>query len=151
MVSRPKSFLLLCAILLLAGCGSERDMTKEQLEEMVGSKLKETVPVSGTVSIAGTPAGSVNILAYAKGSGMQSAVETRTAEDGTYCWATYQECDGMVPGEYQLAFTHVPKEGKGKKDGEDLLQGKYRNPTKNDFALVVESETPQTEVNYDLE
>ncbi|MEO1998688.1 MAG: hypothetical protein ABGZ17_25870, partial [Planctomycetaceae bacterium] len=112
---------------------------------------KETVPVSGTVSINGAPAAGVNIYAYAKGGGMQAAAEARTAEDGTYCWATYQECDGMVPAEYQLAFSHVPKEGKGKNAGEDLLQGKYKNPTEHDFTLVVKSGEPQTEVNYVLE
>jgi len=149
MVLRSNVFLLLPAILLLAGCGSGSDLTKEQLESRVGA-LKETVPVSGTVSINGSPTAGVNLYAYAKGGGMEAAAEARTEEDGTYCWATYQECDGLVPGEYQLAFSHIPKEGKGKKAGEDLLQGKYRDPTKSEFTLLVKSGEPQTEVNYEL-
>ena len=150
-VLRPNVFLLLSATLLLAGCGGAENDENKRLEAMAGGDLKETVPVSGTVSINGTPAAGVNIYAYTQASGMKPAHQARTKEDGTYCWTTYAACDGLVPGEYRVAFAHVPKEGKGNKEGVDLLQGKYRDPQKNDFTLDVKSGgEPQTEVNYDL-
>lgn len=152
MVLRPNVFLLLSAILLLAGCGGETERdSKEALEAMAGEKLKETVPVSGTVYVNGAPAAGVNIFAYNQASGMKPAVEARTKEDGTYCWTTYTMCDGLVPGKYRLAFAYVPKEGKGKKEGEDLFQGKYRDQMENDFTLDVQSGASQTEVNYQLD
>jgi len=148
---RPNGFLLLSAILLLAGCGGEREVGRENLEEMVGGELKETVPVSGKVSIGGAPTGGVIIRAYTEASGMEPAAEIRTGEDGSYAWVTYTEGDGLEPGQYRLAFAHVPKEGKGKKQGSDLLEGKYANPMKNDFSLEVKSGEPQIDVNYNLE
>ncbi len=151
MVLRSNGFLLLSAILLLAGCGDGRDVGREQLEEMVGSELKETVPVSGIVTIDGAPADRVYLYAYTKESGMKPAAETNTGPDGTYVWSTYEAGDGLVPGQYRLAFAHIPKEGKGKKAGEDLLQGKYTNPLENEFILEVKSGEPQTDVNYELE
>ncbi len=150
MVFRSGVFLLLPALLLHVGCSDERDVGKDQLKSMAGGELKEVIPVSGIVSIDGTPTAGVNIYAYSKASGLKAANQTRTEPDGTYCWATYEPCDGLPPGEYRLAFAHVPKEGHGNKQGEDLLRGKYRDPTKNDFTLQIKSGEPQTEVNYDL-
>ena len=136
MVLRQNIFLVLSAMLLLVGCGNDRDVSKEQLAKMAGvDELKETVPVSGTVTIDGVPAAGVNIYAYTEAGGVKPAVQARTLADGTYCWTKYAPCDGMVPGEYRLAFKHTPKEGKGKDEGEDLFEGKYRNPMKNDFPL----------------
>ncbi len=150
MVSRQSVLLLSAALLFHAGCSNERDVSKEQLEAMAGGELKETVPVNGTVSINGTPTAKVIIYAYKKTGGLKSVAETRTDPEGKYCWTTYSPCDGLPPGEYQLAFAHVPKEGKGRKQGEDLLKGKYRDPRKSEFTLVVKSGEPQTDVNYDL-
>ena len=151
MAVRPSVCLLLPAVLLLAGCEAEKEIGREQLEAMAGGELKETVPISGKVSINGAPAAKVNIYAYTRESGREPAARVRTAEDGTYCWTTYQLCDGLPPGEYRLAFAHIPKEGKGQKEGEDLLRGKYKNPAKNNFTLVVKSGEPQTDVNYELQ
>ena len=147
---RPNGFLLLSAILLLAGCGGERDVSREQLEEMVGGELKETVPVSGKVSVGGVATEGVLIKAYPEAGGIEPVTEIRTGPEGVYAWATYTEGDGLEPGKYRLTFTHVPKEGKGKKEGEDLLEGKYANPGKSEFTLEVKSGEPQTDVNYDL-
>ena len=153
MVLRSNSLLFLCATLLLAGCGgSGRDVSEEALDQMAGGSREETVAVSGTVFINGTPAANVNIYAYTEESGMEPASKCRTEADGTYCWWKYVMCDGLVPGEYRLAFAHVPKEPKNdQKEGKDLLQGKYRNPIENDFPLLVESGKPQVDVNYELE
>ena len=149
-MSRRNAFLLIPVVLLLSGCGSGVDVSEEALDQMAGGKRKETGAVSGKVSIGGTPSGDVVIYAYPKEGGVKPVGETRTAQDGTYCWTTYKMCDGLPAGEYRMAFVHTPKEGKGKKVGEDLLQGRYKDPTKSEFFLVVVSGTPQTDVNYEL-
>jgi 5-hydroxyisourate hydrolase-like protein (transthyretin family) len=152
MVLRSGFFVLLSSVvLLLAGCGSGADFSDADLDEMAGGQRKETVPVSGAVTVGGEPAAKVQIKAYTKESGMEPAAQGETRADGTYCLSTYKECDGIQPGSYRLAFTQVEKAGKGKKSGEDLFQGKYRNPMQNDFPLEVQSGAPQVDVNFDLE
>ena len=144
------SFLYLFAILLIAGCGSSAvDDSEEARRKRAGGELKETVAVSGKVSLAGQPAGKVTLQAYTQESGMEPAAQCLTNADGTYCWNTYGECDGLVPGSYRLAFK---KAGARQKPGaRDQLGGKYLNPLENDFPLEVVSGEPQTEVNYNLE
>ena len=152
MMWRSNVLLVLSALLLLTGCDGERDTSKSALEEMAGGSLKETIPVSGTVFIDGTPTGSVIIYAYTDESGTKAVAQTTTGADGKYCWTTHQACDGIPPGKYNLAFAHVPDEGKGKKQGEDTLKNKYRNPNKNAITLEVSSGgQPQTGVDYKLE
>jgi hypothetical protein len=125
-------------------------MDKEKLEGMVGGALKETVPVSGIVSVDGQPAEGVNLFVYPAAGGREPTARVRTGADGKYCWTTYQPCDGLPPGEYKVAFTQVLEEGKGKKEGADLLKGKYKDPAKSEFTLSVKSGAPQTDVKYDL-
>lgn len=150
MVVRPVSFLFLFTVTLLSGCGSGQNFDDEALKAMAGGELKERVPISGKVMIDGEPAVGVNIYAYTKESGMDPAYECRTRAEGEYCWSTHETCDGIQPGSYQLAFAHIPKEGRGS-EGKDLLNGKYRNPTKTGITLEVQSGgEPQTEVNYEL-
>lgn len=150
MVVRSK-ILAVFSLLLLVGCGSGRDVSDEALESMIGDKLKETIPVSGVVTVNGTPTGKVTMLAYTKESGMKPVADITTEEDGTYCWTTYRSCDGLPAGDYRLAFKHIPKEGKGKDRGDDAFGGKYSNPMEHDFTLTVASGSPQTDVNYDLQ
>lgn len=150
MISRKCFVLLLSAVLLPLGCGSGTEIDDEALDKMAGGKRQETVAVSGKVSIGGVPTSDIKIYAYTQSSGLKPAAETLTGPDGVYCWNTYTGCDGLPPGEYKLAFAHVPEEGKGKKQGKDLLEGKYKDPKKSEFSLVVTSGTPQVDVNYDL-
>ncbi|WP_145378634.1 hypothetical protein [Symmachiella dynata] len=153
MFLRKDILLLLSAMLLLAGCGYDKEISKEEIAKQAGvevDELKETVPVTGTVTVDGTPTGNVYMYAYTEASGVKPVAQTKTKADGTYCWTKYLPCDGMLPGEYRLAFKHIVEEGKGKEEGPDLFEGKYRNPNKNDFKLSVQSGSPQVDVNYEL-
>jgi len=135
-------------ILLLSGCGDDGVLTDEDLKNQAGGTLKETVAVSGKVTIDGKPGNRVQIFAFSKEGGMKPASECLTSSDGTYCWSTYKDCDGLPPGEYRFAFKQV---GAREKPGAaDKLKGKFMNPVKNEFALTAESGKPQTDVNYDL-
>ena len=151
MVFRLNGFLLLSTMVFLVGCGGGRDVGKAELEAMAGKPLEETVPVSGTVTVGGSPAADVKIFAYTQSSGMDPVAEAKSASDGKYCFTTYAQCDGIPPGEYKIGFAQIPNEGKGKKAGEDLLGGKYRNPMKSGFDLTVQSGTPQEGVDFALE
>jgi hypothetical protein len=151
MVVRPVSFLFLCGVTLLSGCGSGQEFDNDALKQMAGGELKERVAISGKVMIDGQPAVGVNVYAYTKESGMKPAYECRTRVEGEYCWSTHESCDGIQPGSYQLAFAHIPKEGRGS-EGKDRLNGKYRNPTKTGITLEVKGGgEPQVDVNYELE
>lgn len=146
---------LLPFVVLLAGCGGsyERTVTDEDLAAMAGDEeIRERVPVSGTVTVDGTTGQRVQILAYTRESGMEPADRCRVEEDGTFCFTTYRRCDGMQPGTYRLAFVSFagrPGAG-GWRNRPDQFQGRYSNPMKNDFELVVESGQPLTGLTYEL-
>ena len=59
-------------------------------------------------------------------------------------------CRVRLTNGYEV-IAYIPDEGKGKKEGEDLLGGKYRDPSKSEFSLQVASGAPQTNVNYELQ
>lgn len=147
----PNSFLVLSAILLLAGCGGPgRDNSDSAITSMnSGEAGKETVAVSGKVTVGGEPAGSVTMAAYLEGGGRKPVAQCVTKKDGTYCWETYVECDGLPPGDYRFAFKKST-EPRPRPGASDAFRGKYKNPMQNDFSLKVESGNPQVDVNYDL-
>jgi 5-hydroxyisourate hydrolase-like protein (transthyretin family) len=115
---------------------------------MAGGKLKDVVPVSGKVLVDGAPASGVNIYLYPS-TGGKAVAECRTDADGTYCWTTHTECDGIEPGKYRLGFRYIPKQRKNEK-GDDLFAGRYSDPMAVEFLLTVEEDAPQADVNYDL-
>lgn len=142
----------LLGLLAVFGCGDDgkNDATKDRLQEMAGGELKEVVVVKGVVNIDGSPAAGVNLFLYRADNPRTLVKECRTDETGKYCWATYEACDGLEPGAYVLGFTHIPKPKKKDGSGDDLLQGKYLDPTRNQIELKVEKGTPQENANYDL-
>jgi hypothetical protein len=138
---------VLC-VLLFIGCARADDVSEQRLAMMAGGKLKDVVPVSGKVLVDGVAQGGVRIFLYARTGGKPIA-ECRTDSDGTYCWTTHIECDGIEPGEYRLAFRYVPKPKRNDK-GTDLFEGRYSDPMTVEFLLTVEEESPQSDVDYEL-
>ncbi len=126
-------------------------MSKERLEKMSGGALKEVVPVSGKVLVDGEAKGGVNIYLYPAAGG-KMITECRTNADGTYCWATYGQCDGIEAGSYKLAFRLVPRQKRNDRNetSDDVFKNKYSDPTKVDFPLTVAKGAPQKDVNYEL-
>ncbi len=116
---RSVCLLQLTAIVLFCGCGdSGRDSSRAALVSMSGGELKETAAISGKVSLDGQPAGRVTIYAYSVATPAKKPdFECLTKDDGTYCWQTYTECDGLPIGEYQLAFKKTgPRQKPGAED-----------------------------------
>jgi len=144
------SFVLLAAVLFLAGCGgSGRDNSEEAIRQMIseGQQVKPTTRVSGKVTIDGEPGNKVMISAFTEAGGTNAVAECSTQPDGTYTWGTYVDGDGLPAGEYRLAFKRSARMRPGSKD---MLEGKYQNPMQNDFTLTVVDGEEQTEVNYEL-
>ena len=138
--------------LLISGCGSDVDRSKENLESMVGGALKDVFPVSGKVMVDGEPKDGVNLYLF-KPDGTALPNNARTKPDGTYCWSTYEVCDGLEPGSYVVCFRHIPKQknnDRGDSDEADLLGGKFSDPKTSEFKLTVAAGAPQENVNYDL-
>ena len=149
MIGGRRSTFFLVAVLLIVGCGSgAEDMSEARLAKMAGGKLKDVVPVSGTVRVDGVPQGGVNLYLYASTPG-KAITECRTGPDGTYCWTTHTECDGLECGKFRLGFKFVPKQ-KSNDKGIDLFDGRYSDPMKVEYLLTVEDESPQTDVDYEL-
>lgn len=141
----------LLGLVSLSGCTDQADVTEERLKAMRGGvELKPVFPVSGTVKVDGSPVEGVSVLLYqstdTKGDPYR---ESRTDKDGKYCYTTAKDCDGVEAGTYLVAFTHIPKPRRNGK-GVDLLKGKYKDPKKNKFELIVKEGAPQENVNYEL-
>lgn len=115
---------------------------------MAGGDLKPVVAIGGIVTVDGNPEAGVNVFLYREGN-PNPIKESRTDDEGHYCWSSYLPCDGIEPGNYLVGFAYVPK---AKKDGTgvDLFKGKYADPIKNAMKLTVVEDTPDTDVNYDL-
>jgi hypothetical protein len=152
MVYRSAVGCFLLSVVLIAGCSSDKaDVSKDRLKSMAGGELKAVVPVSGTLSVDGTPTAGIIIHLHPEKGGAKIR-DCRTDEKGTYCWGTYLPCDGLEPGSYRLAFRHPTKQEKRPGSGGDSFKGKYANPMKlkEDFILTVKSGEPMKDVNYDL-
>lgn len=139
--------VFVCSVGLVLGCGGG-SMSNSQLEKMMGSKVKEVVPVSGKVLVDGAPQKNVTISLYAA-TGDKPINTATTDAEGKYCWTNYRTCDGLEPGEYRLTFTSV-KPKRSTREPEDAFNGKYGDPAKTEFELTVEKGKPQKDVNYEL-
>ncbi len=73
----------------LSGCGAS-------------SGRQETAPVAGTVTFKGeaVPSGSLLFVPVIPGPSAQATLKP----DGTFSVGTYEVSDGMIPGEYLVAF-----------------------------------------------
>ncbi|MFO1095809.1 MAG: hypothetical protein U0992_21255 [Planctomycetaceae bacterium] len=141
------------ALLLFAGCGnSNGDASADRIKSMAGGDLKTVVPVSGKVLVDGEPKAGVKVMLYVDGPIPQLHGECGTKPDGTYCWTTYGDCDGIVPGEYKVTFRQwrFEKENERYEASDDLLHGKYSDPRKSQFKLSVKAGAPQTNADYEL-
>lgn len=140
------------AAVLIAGCGPRADDASDaRLEKMSGKKKQKTVPVSGKVLVDGAPKGGVTVTLY-PGKGGSALMQVQTNVEGIYCWTTYKNCDGLVPGDYKLGFALFPKQRRNDNNEakDDVFKGKYSNPNTTEFKLTVADGPEQKDVNYEL-
>ncbi len=140
-------------LLAAAGCGGsgKDDESRERLEKMTGGPLKGTVSITGHVLVDGKPMAGVNLYLFPI-SGGTSLRQCRTNAEGMYCWSTYVNCDGLEAGSYRIAFRLIPEEhdNENSEVTDDLFMSRYSNPTKVNYPLTVEANSPKTDVDYDL-
>ena len=87
----------MCGVCLavLVGCGGGSG-------DFVGEKF-ETAPVSGVIKVDGTPfAGLVEFVPNSKGGRIAS---DNSGSDGSFTMGTYDDTDGVVPGEYKVQIS----------------------------------------------
>lgn len=105
---------------------------------------KETIPVKGQVVVDGQPPGSPLQIFCNEANGMDtehpSVTQAISAEDGTFSLSTYENGDGVPPGDYVLTFqwqqfnTFSMSYG-----GPDKLNDRYSDPATSQVKLKVES------------
>ena len=149
MMSRHRTSICILAVLLIAGCGSDKqDASKDRLKAMAGGELKDVVPVSGKVLVDGQPVSGVLLQLWSSNNSEKPLKKLVAGADGKYCWSTYTTCDGLEPGAYKLTFKHLKNPKKEK--SEDLFQGRYSDVSKTEHELTVETGKPQKGVDYQL-
>lgn len=106
---------------------------------------KETVPVTGQISVSGKPAKGVMIKFHPQ-NGMDevqpSVTQALTDEDGKFEATTYKLDDGAPVGDYKLTFTwpeinEVTMEVKG-----DRFEGRFEKPENSKYSISVQSGEP---------
>lgn len=130
--------LLVC---LLVGCGG-RDPNR-----------KETVPVTGLVTVNGSPAQGVMVMFHPI-AGMDKAQPTVTKsitdDQGKFSAATYELNDGVPPGEYKLTFTWGKFNTISMSFDGDQLKGKYADPKTSEHKAIVLSGKPSDLGTFNL-
>lgn len=146
-----QAICLLFVSAMLTGCGS-RMSDKELIEKVTGSAVKTTVPVAGTITVDGEPQKGVVVTLYTTDDKKVPGAEVVfTDRSGKFQYTTYKSGDGIEPGEYKLTFEWLkPKKDGGEFEGPDKLKGRYSNPAKSEFKLLVETGKPQTDLKYEL-
>ncbi|RMF43230.1 MAG: carboxypeptidase regulatory-like domain-containing protein [Planctomycetota bacterium] len=106
---------------------------------------KETVPVTGVITVNGQPAEGVHVTFHPAG-GMDQAQPTETKaitdKEGKFAASTYVLGDGAPPGEYTLTFSWPKLNTISMAFEGDKLKGKYDQPGKSQHKIVVESGQP---------
>ena len=124
------TIIVLC--LLTTGCSSPRTPEDE----------KEVVPVTGIVHVDGTPVAGIEISFHAEEKATSHRIfpkATTDAEGKFQAWS-YRKDDGLAAGDYTLTFIDhsAPSQPFQRASNKpDLFKGKYSNPKKSDFPLVV--------------
>ncbi len=133
---RPLNFFLVISLLMLvaSGCSGKSD-----------GRVK-VYPVSGKVSVRGTPAGGARVVFYPvsdelKKPGMPIPYGT-TDDQGNFKLWSYDPDDGAPEGEYKISvvWLDVPLE-KAKENpmgAKDRLSGTYSNPQTSKLTAKVE-------------
>ncbi len=128
---------LACAglFVFILGCGSEAPYRKP------------TSPVTGKITVDGTPPGlAIQIQCHPSG-GMDathpSFSQTESDAEGNFKISTYDEGDGMPAGEYTLTFKMQEFNVMSRDySGPDQLGGRYSDPATSTFKVNVTEGKP---------
>lgn len=133
---KRRQWMLLPIVLVLCSCG----------EEEVGNR-KVTTPVTGQVTVDGkVPSTPIKITCVpVAGIDTDNPSESwcMTSEDGKFALSTYEDGDGVPPGEYTLTFVwgtmNLVSMSYG---GPDQLKGRYKDPKTSEFRFTATEGEP---------
>ncbi len=108
---------------------------------------KETVPVSGYVTVDGTvPDSPITVKFHPVGGIDQehpTISQTLTGDNGQFAVSTYEEGDGVPPGEYVVTFFWGKFNAMSMSfAGPDQLKNRYATPEKSPIKVTVASGKP---------
>ena len=150
-------FGMICIVLmsvLVLGCQKALS-ENERIRKDAESSRKKAVRVSGTVLVDGKPQENVLVSLYKSDSPkpISPNVHIAAGPGGEFTFSTYENGDGLVPGDYQLTFEwHKIKFRRVKPvfEGPDKLNGRYSDPAQSKFQLHVVENEPQTDLKFNL-
>lgn len=126
----PAALLLACLVIVLSGCGKEREPYK-----------KELVQVTGTVKISDKPLGDATVTFAPIGSTKGLGASGKTDANGVYTLTTPYAHPGILPGEYRVTVSKRvdPKTGEVKTSGalKELVPAQYSTPGTSALKLTV--------------
>ena len=137
---RSQAGLLLTGLCVLFVCGCSGGPREPE-------NAKNTVKVSGKVTLDGEPGWGVKITLHPKDGGDEADRTFSSAEgdqEGNFIVKTYGVDDGAPPGDYTLTFEKFDRSkiiigGGGNGDG---FQGALSDPAKSTFKLTVPEDGP---------
>ncbi len=98
-------------------------------------------PVEGTVTFQGKPVPGAMVVLHPKDPADPRVIPARgyVGEDGKFILSTYDNGDGVAPGEYTVTVTlYQPiRSGDGAVPGPNVLPRKYESPTTTDLVVRV--------------
>jgi hypothetical protein len=135
-MSSLRAIGLMTACVLLVGCSSTAQ----------GPPRKPVSPVTGELIVDGKPAAMVQVELHdpnAATASVHSYSMAYTEADGKFSFTTYEQNDGVPPGEYTVLFYWGDMNLVTKQyGGPDKLKNKYREPGKSPVKLKVEEGKP---------
>ena len=129
MQKRIFSLILIAVLSSVSGCGREQK----------GGPREATYPITGIVTIDGSPTEQVQVICHSVGdSKVATGSAAYTQADGSFSIGTYESGDGAPAGEYKLTF----KWGQinlmsGRYEG-DKLNDRYSDPDASEFSVTVQ-------------
>ena len=130
----------------------------------------ETVPVSGTLTLAGSPVAGATITMSPENGASRPAIAS-TKDDGSFVMQTYVPGDGVIPGSYKITVVKYAKSDKrydAPGDESDDYVGnteppeesvvdegmivpvRYADASQTDLRAVVEAGQPIDDLNLDM-
>ncbi|MDB4733077.1 hypothetical protein OAF42_01405 [Planctomicrobium sp.] len=117
-MSHRVSYILVLSIVFMSGCSSSSDNV---------DRLK-TVPASGKLTLDGTAYGpaTLDLLPLSKSGERSRSASAKVSEDGNFVVGTYEDDDGIVPGEFSVRL--------------NLLDSAMSAPNVEDYQFTVGSD-----------
>jgi len=131
-------FVVLALSSVFVGCGGESD--EERLLRLVPD-ARATTPVSGTVTVDGSPAKDLWVTLHPKDSSVTLRPRGQTDGHGNFHITTYSAGDGAPEGDYDITIewlTYIKRDSDW--GGPHKLKNQFNDPSTTSFHVTVGEE-----------